>query len=183
MAERPLYGGAMTVAHVPEDYMDTEAIMDMAKRPVPDNQEMFTAPGLGDAARANAPTTVFVDLLEVSDDARDLHEDPARLVAFHAAEILSNGSDVVVDLSASSASATRLDVPGAVDRRDGATTPAVAAYCSYLDVADLDVAVVRLPTVGTDVVLSMSGQREGGAAPSLSAIARSLVVHDWGLFG
>ena len=78
-------------------------------------------------------------------------------------------------------------MPGAVDKRSGSEVKAIGAYHSYLDVADLEIAVVRLPTVNTDVVISRSGVGANADADatisSLRDVAASLTVDDWNLFG
>ncbi|GHP05100.1 hypothetical protein PPROV_000385200 [Pycnococcus provasolii] len=193
-SRRPLYGGAMTVLHIPPDFLDTDEVIDIVKRPIPDNQEMFVAPGLGSQQLHQAPTTIFIDLLEVNEDTKTLHEDPAKLVAFHAGQLLFDGTrreNVASEFEAAAAeastSATNVDVPGAVDKRSGSEVKAIGAYHSYLDVADLEIAVVRLPTVNTDVVISRSGVGANADADatisSLRDVAASLTVDDWNLFG
>jgi hypothetical protein len=53
----------MTI-EVPEHWLDTEAFMDLAHRPVPDNQEIFLEP-VDESCKHRQPTTLFIDILEV----------------------------------------------------------------------------------------------------------------------
>lgn len=60
---RPIFGGAMEVT-VPEAWLDTDTMIDIIKRPVPDNQEMFVAPQES-VPKEHRPAAFFVDICEV----------------------------------------------------------------------------------------------------------------------
>ena len=85
MSVRDLFGGAMRI-EVPSEWIDTEAFMDIIKRPVPDNQEIFMSPQntADDSPDAARPIALFVDILELATDVVDLDQLPY----FHVIEIL-----------------------------------------------------------------------------------------------
>jgi hypothetical protein len=81
LVRRELFGGAITL-EVPEGWLDTEAFMDIIKRPVPDNQEIFVAPRGGEEDK---PLSIFIDVLEAATEACPLM---THAPWFHAGECL-----------------------------------------------------------------------------------------------
>jgi hypothetical protein len=91
LSPRELFGGGLRLM-VPSAWLDTEQYMDVIRRPVPDNQEIFVAPPPRVGAGASAigpdgarPLALFVDILEAPWDAcLDISAAPR----FHACELL-----------------------------------------------------------------------------------------------
>ena len=169
------FGGAIGVS-APGGWLDASDV-----RPVPDHQEVW----LERAATARA---LIVELLELAADAAD-GDAAARL---HFEELASSndaeGSAVHQNFGLGDAAAPRL--------RPAPPAPpqVLRGVQSLAEGARLHVwlAVVRLPRVGTDLVVSISrpvadAAAEGVAATEdlelLRAVVASLEVRDWSLFG
>ena len=169
------FGGAIIVS-APGGWLDASDV-----RPVPDHQEVW----LERAATARA---LIVELLELAADATD-GDAAARL---HFEELASSNdaesSAVHQNFALGDAAAPRL--------RPAPPAPpqALRGVQSLAEGARLHVwlAVVRLPRVGTDLVVSISrpvadAAAEGAAATEdlelLRAVVGSLEVRDWSLFG
>ena len=170
------FGGAIFVSAPGGGWLDASDV-----RPVPDHQEVW----LERAATARA---LIVELLELAADAAD-GDAAARL---HFEELASSndaeGSAVHQNFALGDAAAPRLrPAPPAAPQ-------ALRGVQSLAEGARLHVwlAVVRLPRVGTDLVVSISrpvadAAAEGVAAAEdlelLRAVVGSLEVRDWSLFG
>ena len=170
------FGGAIFVS-APGGWLDASDV-----RPVPDHQEVW----LERAATARA---LIVELLELAADATD-GDAAARL---HFEELASandaEGSAVHQNLA--------LEPLGATPRlRPAPPAPpqVLRGVQSLAEGARLHVwlAVVRLPRVGTDLVVSISRPVADAAAEGvaemedldlLRAVVASLEVRDWSLFG
>ena len=176
MTPRELFGGAVML-NVPDGWLDTEQFMDIIKRPVPDNQEIFVAPASpGSDAR---PVALFIDVLEA---ATDKCPDMASAPHFHALEVLRRDErDAEADGLVMAAEAVPLQLPAAVQAGGG--KGAAATWSSFAS-CDLDVCVVRIPSFTTDIVLSLHGRASSAEdCPELPAIVSTLQVIEWGLFG
>ena len=154
--------------------------MSIIKRAIPDNQEIFVAPATSSSVEADEPRPValFVDVLEAAIDA---NPDMAAAPHFHATEVLKRDERVAEAESLAPAPATVVELPMDVRAQGG---DGVTATCATFAACDLEVCVVRLPRVGTDLVLSLHGRNgRPDVGPSLAEIVTSLEVLDWGLFG
>ena len=179
LALRELFGGAMQF-RAPASWLDTEAFMDIVKRAVPDNQEIFVAPSTSSSVEADAPRplALFVDVLEAATEAcPDMNEAPH----FHAIELLKRDERTAEAESLEQAPVQIVELPVDVRSQGG---DGVASSCVLFPASDIEVCVVRLPRVRTDLVLSLHGRKDKPeACPSLSEIVASLEILDWGLFG
>ena len=185
MSVRDLFGGAMRI-EVPSEWIDTEAFMDIIKRPVPDNQEIFmspqnTADDSPDAARSIA---LFVDVLELATDVVDLEQLPY----FHVIEILKRDerADEIEGLVVAPGSPLELHLSSTLLPEDSEEVCAIAAT---FEECDVEVVVVRLQKCNTDLIFSLHGRIAASPevanerCPSLTEIVASLDIIDWGLFG
>ena len=179
LAPRELFGGAMRF-HAPASWLDTEAFMDIIEGAVPDNQEIFVAPSTSSSVEADAPRplALFVDVLEAATEAcPDMNAAPH----FHAIELLKRDERTAEADSLEQAPVHAVELPTDVRAQGG---DGVAASCALFPASDIDVCVVRLPRVRTDLVLSLHGRKDRlEVCPSLSTIVASLEILDWGLFG
>jgi len=163
----------------PRDWLDTDAFMYIIRRPVPDNQEVFVEPqGAKDEnSLESKPVALFVDILEAVDGVPK-----EKLPHFHAQEILKrDGRDAEASsLELSEASVVEVGGIGA-DRR-------VTVTMAVFEGCDIEIAVVCLPAVSSQVIISMHGriralERSCTSVPGVGAVAQTLQIHDWGLFG
>ena len=171
-----LFGGAMRIS-TPESWLDTESFMDLVRRPVPDNQEVFVAPPGGGAKKDSRPLTLFIDILEA---AIEHCPDPENMPLFHAGELLRRDERTSEADSLAHEGTAVVDVKQLQVLGEGATA-VVARFKS----CDLEVCVVRLHLQTTDIVLSLHGRQSEpeSQCPELGVLASSLEVLDWGLFG
>ncbi len=177
MQRRPLFGGAIS-AVIPERFRDISAIRD-----VPDNQEVFVDVDRDDSA--------IVELLELLSDVPD-----ANAAQFHFAELAASNDATGPGLSMIEFEQpmTAVQIPLIGLSASGAAGATAAGLIGRQrvskgregDSARNDVriylAVIRLPAVGTDVVItvnepvaiapsSSSAVSTGAAAPSAPALA------------
>ena len=175
------FGGAIGVsisgASISGGWLDASDV-----RPVPDHQEVWLE-------RADTARALIVELLELAADAAD-GDAAARL---HFEELASSndaeGSTIHQNLTMPPTGTTPLLRPAPP------TGPQLLRGVQRLaEGARLHVwmAVVRLPRVGTDLVVSISRPVAGTAAEGvvatedlelLRAVVASLEVRDWSLFG
>ncbi|KAF1336191.1 Ran guanine nucleotide release factor, partial [Globisporangium splendens] len=185
---RVLFGGALSCA-IPEGFADVSSF-----RQVPDNQEVF--------ANAQTDQCVIVELLQYEDDVLD--DESARF--FFNEIAASNGcnpDDVSIlcsellaanDGPAISATHTNSIVVG--DQRVAKFKEGESAK----NVVRVYLGNIRLPSVATDVVISVSVPLQISAASSSAGsfqfensaeigaalfmqVVKSFAVHDWSLFG
>lgn len=167
-AERGIFGGAICVS-VPKDWIDTDAFIDIVRRPVPDNQEIFMALGAIGPEGSQRPMALFIDLLEVPEDVPI-----EQSVEFHAKEILlrdERESELEQVTEDATSEAQELD---ALDKG--------MAFSGTFPTCDLQVCVIRIPSVSTDIVLSLHGTIAQDSEVKVGEIARSFNIVDWGLF-
>ena len=180
LVARDLFGGAMRI-EVPEPWLDTEAFMDIIKRPVPDNQEIFVAPQNGDERPdAAQPVAMFVDVLELAGDVKDVEQLPH----FHVVEILKRDERAAEAEGLAAVAGAPLELPEKVRTADGGA--GASATAAVFDPCDVEVVVVRLPSCDTDLIFSLHGRIAAGgaeAAPPLAELVATLDVVEWGLFG
>ncbi len=184
---RPLFGGALS-CELPHGYLDASDV-----RPVPDHQEVFTAPHAADGR------LVVFELLDALLDAPQLidaaaehfdelaHRNGATASTVHACRPLP---------PATAPTAAVADARAAADAADAADAPAAAAAAAVElsgsqrlpSGTQLHVALVlwRLAAQSTDVLLSVCRPRcpEATTADPLlvRALHASLRIHDWSLF-
>jgi hypothetical protein len=184
LTPRDLFGGAMTI-NVPSSWIDTEAFMDIIKRPVPDNQEIFMAPrsdanGAADERpEAAPPVALFIDILELASDV----EDPEQVPHFHALEVLKRDERAAEAEALAVVPGAPLDLAESLTKDGGAGLMGIAAT---FDACDMEVAVVRIPKCETDLIFSLHGRIAAGeqaAGPPLTELVPTLQVLEWGLFG
>lgn len=164
----------MDVGCVPEDWLDTEQYMDIARQPVPDNQEILVEP-LADSDTKRKPVMLFVDLQEML-DVPDLKQATLQ----HVDDILERMGERV--LQSAAARVELVPSPRAVEREDNQSA---SAFVEVLLGAELKLTMflVRVPRADVDIVLSTVIRRDCDASgPDMHAICNSLRVVDWGLF-
>lgn len=200
---RPLFGGAMS-ADFPDRYADVSDI-----RPVPDNQEVWTD--------ADRDESVIMEILERVDDGPDDAEGAAAWFFRDLAEV----NDASVSSGASEILSVRALEPSDMPSLGGPF--AAASLCvgrqrvtksrdrdDARNLVEVSVANVRLPQVGTDLLVTLNrplvmaegssaalqtgvgsmpmppngeGDGEGHGWGVLRRVLSSLAVNDWGLFG
>ncbi|KAJ1618757.1 hypothetical protein T492DRAFT_1090423, partial [Pavlovales sp. CCMP2436] len=172
---RQLFGGAMEVGGVPALWLDTGQYMDIARRPVPDSQEVFVEPlADGDVVRRK-PDIVFIDLQEMADV-------PTVVEAAwqHVEDILDRMEEAPAQRDAFTVAPA--PTPRAVARDDPGAA-AAAVEIPFGASQRLTVCVVRVPRASVDIVLSrVRGAGDEASQLDLSAVCASLRVLDWGLF-
>ena len=197
---RPLFGGALS-ANFPDRYVDVSDF-----RPVPDNQEVWT-----DAERDES---VIVEILErVEDGPSDAIDGGAAVWFFND---LAEVNDASVSSGLSEIVSARTLQPSELPSVNGPF--AAASLCvgrqrvskardsdDARNLVEVLVANVRLPQVGTDLLVTMNrplvvAERssagavvtpgdghgdggDGGGWAVMRGVLRTLAVNDWGLFG
>jgi hypothetical protein len=184
MSPRPLYGGALTM-DVLDGWLDTEAFMDIIKRPVPDNQEIFVAPSTESQTQnpnSPKPIVLFIDILEA---AMDECPNPEDLPFFHATELLKRDErDAECESLRTTSGPSPFPVNSMISDEVG---DGLVTMTSSFEVCDMEVCVIRMPNKATDLVFSLHGRianaNTGTPCPSLVDFVKTLHVEDWGLFG
>ena len=182
-ASRNLFGGALKLS-LPSTWLDTEAFMDIIRRPVPDNQEIFVAPQAPDEREdAPRPVALFVDILEAAvDECPDMSAAPL----FHAGEVLKRDerpeeAAALVGDALAAPFPVELSPAFQAEAGDG-----LAAMAATFKSCDLEVCIVRIPRCSTDLVFSLHGRSDAGGAiacPPLVELLATFEVVDYGLFG
>ncbi|RKP11141.1 hypothetical protein THASP1DRAFT_27058 [Thamnocephalis sphaerospora] len=192
---RDLYGGALR-AMVPERFVDIRQVdgrlVTLQLREVPDHQEVF--------ADTETEESVIVELLELDTDVAN--EQCAR---FHFQQIAEHNEAVRAQI-VQEAQLTAADMPHLPEDALGyvlAGDQDVAKFrersADAINTVRLFLAVLRLPRVGTDVLITVNVPVVVGAASSsrqhwgagdlqagldhLRTLVGSIDVRDWGLFG
>lgn len=160
------------MAGVPSTWLGTDEYMDIARQPVPDNQEVLIEPPSAEAPAR--PATLFIDLTE-----------PAGADATSA--VLEHLKDILDRMEAGEPPAglepSRLTPPPRVLQDD----PSAVASVVDIDLAptgpQLTICVVHVPRAQVDVVLTAIGAppTRGGVLDARTVCA-SLYIADWGLF-
>lgn len=180
MSPRPLFGGALMM-NVVDGWLDTEAFMDVVKRPVPDNQEIFVAPSTEEQIQnpnSPKPIVLFIDILEAA-----MEECPnsEELPLFHAIELLKRDErGTEVDSLRNEPMTFHLNSHDIITQvGDGLVT-----ICSSFESSDMEVCVIRMPNQSTDLVFSLNGRRANHTTClPLVEFVKTLQVKEWGLFG
>lgn len=164
----------MDVGCVPEDWLDTEQYMDVARQPVPDNQEILVEP-LADGDTKRKPVMLFVDLQEML-DAPDVKQATWQ----HVEDIVERMGEPALQSAAGQVAI--IPSPSAVEREDGESASAFVEVLFGTE-HKLTVFLVRVPRADVDIIFSAVTRRECDfSGPDMPAICNSLRVLDWGLF-
>jgi len=158
--------------------------MDIIRRPVPDNQEMFVSPPSGDEGlEGTKPLSLFIDVLEAASD-----ECPSMMHApwFHARELLIRDERSAEAAALPPPCSKESDESGnggysnddprasAIEESGDASSQArvvalspelmaggghgIVASVSVFYSCDLEVGVLRIPEHATDIVFSLHGR-------------------------
>lgn len=193
---RQLFGGAVRLAGIPTDWLDTDAFMDIARRPVPDNQEIIIEPlkrypamesevGAEAGRAAAGANVVFVDLMEGSDDGQEKEEANIDMVVGGRHRVLDHLDDVALRMGlhvdARSITAEEGTVPAKIASAEAkATTSRVRVALS----AERELAMMctHIPRASVDIVLTFVLDAQGRTLVDADAVHAALEVADWGLF-
>lgn len=189
MSPRPLFGGALTM-HVLDGWLDTEEFMDIIKRPVPDNQEIFVAPSTEEQTQnpnSPKPIVLFVDVLEA---AMEECSNSEELATFHAIELLKRDErSIEVEQGLQATGNGTVSFPLNSDDIINEVGNGLITMSSVFELNDMEVCVIRMPNKSTDLVFSMNGRQANLISnnvvncPPLVDFVKTLQINDWGLFG
>ncbi|KAI9011541.1 hypothetical protein BC832DRAFT_590758 [Gaertneriomyces semiglobifer] len=183
MKEQALFGGAITTV-IPDGFVDASQF-----REVPDNQEVFVS-------MRNPDQSMIVELLELAEDASD-----AAAARFHFQQLAEDNQalecavrdiqvldprQAIPHLAAANGHVSVL-VGNQTVTKFRSTNPENPEAIPH--VIQINMTVIRIPHVSTDLVISvntpLSADAPASAAASeiLSQSLQALSVRDWGLFG